>query len=344
MANLSTKYMGLELKSPVIVGCSSLTNSIENIKEYAAHGAGAVVIKSIFEEQINLETHHLVETKDESLQTWNEAFSSNLMNRPYLDDEAYKYISAHAHQKTLQNYLDVIKEAKKAVDIPIIASINCISQYDWHFFAKRIQDAGADAIELNVYILPSDFNHTAEENDTLYYQIIDEIKKYITIPFALKIGYYFSGMANSLLKLSQTGVSSLVLFNRPYNPDIDINKLTITDNNLFSNIHEYSQVLRWMAILSGKLKCDLSATTGIHNWEVAVKLLLAGADSLQVVSAIYLKGPKVISDMNEGISKWMESHNFNSIADFKGKLSMTNINNPADYERVQFMKLYSKIE
>ncbi len=344
MVDLSTKYMGLTLKSPVIVGCSSLTNSIENIKEYAKNGAGAVVIKSIFEEQINLETNRLLETNDESLKTWTDAFNNMVSSKPYLDDEAYQYISAHAHQKTLQNYLDIIKEAKQSVGIPIIASINCVSQYDWHFFAKRIQEAGADALELNIYVLPSDFSHTAEENDAIYYNIIEEIKKYITIPFALKLGYYFSGMANSLQKLSKTGVSALVLFNRPYNPDIDINKLTITDNNLFSNMHEYSHVLRWMAILSGKLNCDLSATTGIHNWEVAVKLLLAGADSLQVVSAIYQKGPHVIKDINEGINKWMGEHNFNSINDFKGKLSMANINNPADYERVQFMKLYSKIE
>lgn len=343
MADLRTKYMGLELKSPVIAGSSSFTNSIDNIKEYAANGAGAVVIKSIFEEQINFETSKLLESNDDSLKTWQDAFTNMVFDRPYLDDEAYLYISDHAHQKTLQNYLDIIKEAKKVVDIPIIASINCVSQYDWHYFAKRIQDAGADAIELNVYVLPSDFNHTAEVNEAIYTTITEEIKKFITIPFALKIGYYFSGMANSLQKLSNTGVSALVLFNKPYNPDIDLDNRCLIDNKILSNSNDYFQILRWMAILSGKLNCDLSATTGIHTWEAAVKILLAGADSLQVVSAVIQNGPKAIKEINEGISKWMDAHGFETISDFKGKLSMTNINNPADYERVQFMKLYSKI-
>ena len=344
MIDLRTKYMGLELKNPIIAGSSGLTNTVANLQELEKQGVGAICLKSIFEEQITHETKQLLNSNDPKIQEWKDSHEKMVKKNPYIYSESLEYISNFAKENTVEQYLKFISEAKKTVKVPIIASIHCVSQYDWTYFAKRIQNAGADAIELNVYILPSDFERKSEENEKIYFDIIAEVKKYITIPIALKIGFYFSGLSNTVMELSKTGISGLVLFNRQFRPDIDIEKIELTASNIYSNPTEYSHTLRWIAILSGRVKCDIAATSGIHNYESVVKNLLAGANAVQIASVLYKDGFTKIASILSDLEKWMQRHNFNKIDDFRGKLSQVSVENPAAYERVQFMKLYSNIE
>ncbi len=344
MIDLSCKYLGLHLKNPVIVGSSGLTSSIGNLKTIAQMGAGAVVLKSIFEEQIKFEADKFLQSDNPEMKSWQEAFQGIVSKTEFYYDEAYDYLTSYAEEHTLKQYLSFISEAKREIDIPVIASINCSTQYDWQYFAKRIQEAGADALELNVYLLPSDFEKSGIENEKVYFDIIQEVKKYVTIPVSLKIGYYFSSLARIALKLSETGIAGLTLFNRPYNPDIDIEKLQISASNMFSNDSEYSHSLRWVALLAGKLKCDIAASTGIHNHETVIKQLLAGADAVHMVSVFYKNHFGVLPQIINGIETWMEQHKYNKISDFKGLLSRKNVHNPASYERVQFLRLFSSIE
>jgi dihydroorotate dehydrogenase (fumarate) len=347
MADLSCKYLGLNLKNPVIVGSSGLTSSLENLKTIARMGAGAVVLKSIFEEQIKFEADKFLKSENPGVKSWNEAFQGIVKKTEFYYDEAFDYLTSYAKEHTLNHYLALISEAKKTIDIPVIASINCSTQYDWQYFAKRIQDAGADALELNVYLLPSDFEKNGIDNENVYFDIIKEVKKYITIPVSLKTGYYFSSVAQTLLRLSESGISGLTLFNRPYNPDIDIETLQVSASNMFSTEAEYSHSLRWVALMAGRIKCDIAASTGIHNSDTVIKQLLAGADAVHMVSVFYkqhLHHFDGIPDIIKGLETWMRDHNFNSISEFKGLLSRKNVHNPASYERVQFLRLFSSIE
>jgi len=344
MADLSTQYLGIKLKNPVIIGSSGLTGSVAEVKHAAESGASALVLKSIFEEQILHEIDgFLQETGKDSGNSFHKGYQSVLKEREYDYEEAYAYLQDHAKENTLGKYLTFVEEAKKAVDIPIIASINCTSAYDWHYFARRIEAAGADALELNVYVLPSNTLKTGAENERVYFDIIEAVLKQVKIPVAIKIGYYFSGLANSVIDISKTGISGLVLFNRPFHPDIDINKLEVNAKYLLSDPSEYSHVLRWIALLSGRVGCPLIATTGIHTAEAAIKQLLAGATAVQVVSALYKHGFGSIGEMLKGIEQWMDQKGFASIDEFRGKMSQHNLVNPAEFERVQFMRLYSKI-
>jgi len=344
MANLETSYLGLKLKNPLIAGSCGLTNSIANLKKLEECGIGAIVIKSLFEEQIHIETEKYIKDEHGSVKSFNNADKTLLSKRIYDYDEAYSYIYDYAKNNTLDKYLNFISEAKKSVNVPIIASINCVSNYDWQSFAKKIQEAGADALELNIYILPSDPRRSEDDNEKVYYEIIKEVKRFISIPISIKIGYYFTALAQSIQKLSESGIKSLVLFNRPYNADIDIEKLCISSGNIYSSDFEYNQTLRWVSILSGKTSCEISASTGVHSHETIIKMLLAGATTVQMASVFYKHGFSVTENFITRMNDWMKRHNFSSIDEFRGKLSKTNLENPAAIERVQFMKLYSGIE
>jgi dihydroorotate dehydrogenase (fumarate) len=344
MIDLSCTYLGLNLRNPLVVGSSGLTSSIEKLITLEKMGAGAVVLKSIFEEQIKFETDKLQQSDANEIKPWKNAFDELVSSKEFYYEEAFMYITDYAKNHSLNKYLAFISEAKKKIKIPVIASINCSTQYDWQYFARRIQDSGADALELNIYLLPSDFNKSGNDNEKVYFDIIHEVKKYVSIPVSLKTGFYFSSLANFLYKLSETGISGLTLFNRPYNPDIDIDMLQISSSNFYSSENEYSRTLRWVAILSGRLKCDIAASTGIHNHKTIIKQLLAGADAVQMASVFYKKHFDILPQMISEIKSWMKMHAFSSISDFKGKLSQKNIENPAFYERVQFIKLFSSIE
>jgi dihydroorotate dehydrogenase (fumarate) len=321
--------MGFKLKNPIIVGSSGLTNSVENIIEVEKNGAAAVVLKSLFEEQIS----HMI----------NKSMHNSELDNFYYP-EAEDYISNYTKYNDVDNYLKLIRDAKEAVQIPVMASINCVSSSEWISFASKIQDAGADGLELNVFILPSDPQRNATQNEAIYFDVIEKIKKQLTIPVAIKISPYFSGLANMALKLSWTGINGMVLFNRFFSPDIDIDNFKVKATNVFSHPEELATSLRWVAMLSSRLHCDIAASTGVHDGAAVIKQLLAGAKAVQLCSVLYKKGFEQIGVMLKDLEAWMEKHNFNSIADFNGKMSIKEVDNPAAYERVQFMKHFAGIE
>jgi dihydroorotate dehydrogenase (fumarate) len=344
MENLNTYYLGLKLRNPLIAGSCGLTNSVSNIKELASKGVGAIVIKSLFEEQIHVEANDVIMSEKGEIKTFTNASDKLFGKRIYDYDEAYAYIFDYAKTNTLNKYLAFLKEAKSSVDIPIIASVNCISNQNWHAFAKKIQDTKVDALELNIYILPSDLRRSGEDNERIYFDIIREVRNFVDIPIAVKIGYYFSSLAQSVQKLSESGIKGLVLFNRPYNIDFNIDKIELSHGAILSSNDEYAHTLRWISILSGRLICDLSASTGIHDYKAFVKQLLAGATTVQIASALYREGFDVIPEILKNTVEWMKRHKFETVDSFRGKLSQANLENPAAVERVQFMKLYSGIE
>jgi dihydroorotate dehydrogenase (fumarate) len=328
MVNLETTYMGLKLKNPLIVGSSGLTNSVENIIEIEKNGAAAVVLKSLFEEQINFAIE----------KTYMQDEMKNLY--PEADD----YIRNYTRQNDVSKYLELITKSREAVDIPVIASINCVSGKEWSSFASSIEEAGADALELNVFVLPSDPTKSAEDNESIYFEIIDEVTKKVNIPVSLKISYYFSSLAKMATTLSWKGIKGLVLFNRFFSPDLDIENFEIKTSNVFSSPSDLALSLRWIAMLSSHVKCDLAASTGVHDGNALIKQLLVGAQAVQVASVLYKKGFKEIGSMLEILENWMDRKNFNYIADFRGKMSIEEARNPAAFERVQFMKHFSGIE
>ncbi len=328
MIDLSTNYMGLALKNPIIVGSSGLTSSVEKIIEIEKNGAAAVVLKSIFEEQILHDINKFLNQNDDS----------------FAYPEALDYIKNYSEQHSFESYLTLIKDCKKAVKIPVIASINCVSSSQWTIYAKKIQDAGADALELNIFLLPSDVNNSSEQNEKVYFDIISEVKKQVSIPIAIKTSFYFSGLAKMMLKLSWTGISGLVFFNRFFSPDIDIDNFTITNSNVYSQPGDISTSLRWVALLSDKLYCDVAASTGIHDGKAVIKQLLAGAKATQVVSVLYEKGFSHIGSMLKELEDWMQKNNFQNIESFRGKMSYKKTGNTPAYLRVQFMKHFSGIE
>ena len=328
MIDLSTTYMGLRLRNPIIAGSSGLTNSLDNIIKLYDAGIGGIVLKSLFEEQIS--------------QSINKTMSQNENVNAY--PEALDYISHYTREQDLDRYLKLIREAKSKVDIPIIASINCVSSSEWVTFARKIQEAGADALELNIFILPSDPRKKSEQTEQLYFDIIQSVLKQVSIPVAAKISYYFSGFANTALQLSWTGISGLVLFNRFFSPDIDIDNFEITASNVFSSPAEMSLPLRWVAMLSKRIQCDIAASTGIHDGHAVVKQLLAGAKAVQIASVLYKEGFDKVGIMLGEINQWMEKQDFNQVTEFTGMLSFREDKSMAAYERVQFMKHFSGIE
>lgn len=258
--------------------------------------------------------------------------------------EADDYIRHYTRENDVNKYLTLIKEAKEKVKIPIIASINCISGAEWLSFAKSIEDAGADGLELNVFVLPSDPEKSGGQNEAVYFDIVNKVLKTVNIPVALKISYYFSSLAQMVTKLSWTGIKGLVLFNRFFSPDIDIENFEVKTSNVFSTPSDLALSLRWIAMMSSHVKCDLAASTGVHSGKALIKQLLAGANAVQVASVLYKKGFKEIESMIEELGSWMERKNFTNIDQFRGKMSIDQAKNPAAYERVQFMKHFSGIE
>jgi dihydroorotate dehydrogenase (fumarate) len=323
MANLKTNYLGLELSSPVIAASSGLTNSLENLVELEKAGAGAVVLKSLFEEEI------VAEVKE----TFNQMTSHG-----FIYPETMDYFDYDTIEDTLTSYLKLIHDAKKELSIPVIASINCVSSQKWTNFAKDLQDAGADAIELNVFVLPSDFNKTSSDNEKVYFDVIEEVKKVVSIPVSIKISNYLSNLGPFIKELSETDVDGIVMFNRSFHPDFDLDAMEILPTNVLSSPTEAAVTLRWMAITSGRVACDLAATTGIHDGRGAVKQILAGAKVVQVASAFYKHGLSYVAKINEEIEQFMDDKGFDNLDDFRGKMNMNTTKNAAALERVQFMK------
>ncbi len=325
MANLSTRFFGLDIKSPVIAASSSMTGHAEQIVKLAEAGAGAIVLKSIFEEEIY---HELQEEL---------SLRSDLNSDPeYLD-----YFDYVIKEENIRKYLKLISEVKAKINVPVVASINCVSSSDWVLFARKIEEAGADALELNMYICPSDVFKTSESNEQFYFETIHKVLQVVKIPVTVKISHYFSNLAGMVQKLSLSGIAGITIFNRFYSPDIDVQTQCVTVSDVLSSPEDYQLPLRWTGILSGIMVCELAATTGIHSTETALKFILAGASAVQIASVLYKEGPSAITHMNKGISDWMDEKGFQTLSEFKGSLSQTTSSAQA-WERVQFMKYFGE--
>jgi len=322
MSQLETTYLGLKLKNPVIVGSSSLTSSVEKIKEIEKAGAGAIVLKSIFEEQIKFEAGKMANGSD--------------------SPEAWDYVNHYVKHNTIQEYLDLIKKAKEEVTIPIIASINCVSSKEWTGFARSIEEAGADALEVNVFVLANDKNAPSEQYENVYFDLAEKLKNTIKIPFAFKLGQQFSNLVGFVQKLHVPGV---VLFNRFYAPDIDIEKMEFISSDVFSTPADIRNSLRWTGIISSKISdLDIASSTGVHDGKAVVKQILAGASAVQVCSTLYKNGINHLENIIKEVEEWMSKKGYNTIDEFKGKMSYDNIEDPLVYERSQFMKYFSSIQ
>ena len=235
----------------------------------------------------------------------------------------------------------MIHDSKAKTDIPIIASVNCVTANNWTYFAKSLQDAGADAIELNVFAVPSP-DEKNSDSEKRYHEILKAVKKEVTIPVSLKIGKYHSNLTGLITDLDKGGADAIVLFNRFFSPDIDIDNMTLISSNVHSGSSEYMLPLRWIALTSGLVECDLSATTGIHDGGTLIKMLLAGAQTVQLATILYQKGFENIGEITSELNQWMDKNDFKTIDEFRGKLSQTNISNPAGFLRFQFMKHISE--
>lgn len=325
MTNLETKYMGLKLKNPIIVASSGLTNSVEKIKGLENAGAAAIVLKSIFEEQINNEVSHLINRDPQNLYP-----------------EAEDYIWNYTRNNSITRHLNLLSEAKKEVEIPIIASINCMSASEWTVFAKDFENAGADALELNLFFVPTNRLKSSEEIEQLYLKVVSDVKKQVKIPVSVKIGYYYTNLISMADRLVANGASALVLFNRFYEPDINIEKIEIITSEIFSSPADIRRSLRWIGLISSQLpKVEIAAGTGIHDGEAVIKQLLAGAQVVQICSSVYINGSQIIAGMISDLNAFMKKQNFKKIEDFRGRLSYKNIPDPLLYERAQFMKYFS---
>lgn len=325
MANLSTRFFGLELKSPVIAASSSMTAHVEQVVKLAEAGAGAIVLKSIFEEEIYLELQEEL----------------NLRTELTADPEYLDYFDYVIKEDNIKKYLKLIRESKELTTVPIVASVNCMSSNEWILFARKIEEAGADALELNMFICPSDSVKTSESNEQFYFETVQKVLGAVSIPVSVKISHYFSNLAGLIKKLSGTGVAGITIFNRFYKPDIDIETQTVTVADVLSLPGDYLLPLKWTGILSGLMECELAATTGIHDGETVLKFLLAGASAVQIASVLYKKGPAEITRINREISGWMDRKGYSSIQEFKGSLSQTQSMSAA-WERTQFMKYFGE--
>ena len=320
MINLETYYLGLRLKSPLIMASSRLSARVENSVKAEESGAGAIVLRSLFEEQIIAEMAGVGKTLGD------------------YHPEALDYYKSVAKNYKVSSYLDLISQTKEKVTIPVIASLHCVHKGEWVEYASKLEKAGADALELNIYIKPEDMASSAESIESNYYEIFKSVKSQVNIPVSLKIPPYFTNIYNVAGNLDRLKVDGLVLFNRFYRFDIDINKLELVPGQILSSPDEISLPMRWISRLHGKIKTNISASTGVHDADGMIKQLLVGADTVQVASVLYQNNVEYMGTMIDGLKEWMGSKNFKYIDEFRGKLAKVHSKDPIDYERVQFIK------
>ncbi len=326
MNRLKTSYLGLPLKNPLIVGSSSLTNSVEKVKKLESAGAAAVVLKSLFEEQMLHEV--------QNLQQIGEYY-------PEAADYLQGYVSGHS----VAEYLKLIGDLKQSVSIPVIASVNCLSASEWIDHALKMEQAGADAIEVNIYFLPTDKTKISEKCEATYFEIANALNKALKIPFVFKLGNHFTNLSYMVDQLYCRGAKGVVLFNRFYEPDIDIKNMELKAASVFSSPSDLRYSLRWVSIVSAAVEeIQISASTGIADAQGVIKMLLAGAQTTQICSALYKKGPDLLKSITEEMVQWMDEHHYKNINEFRGKLNYKNFENPEYYERSQFMKYFSSHE
>src|SRR5581483_10956378 len=298
-ADLRTRYLGIELRNPVVPSASTLSSRIDNLKRLQEAGASAVVMQSLFEEQTELEDYN----------TGPDA------------------------------YLRHLEQTKAELEIPVIGSLNGASEGGWIRYARLIQDAGADALELNVYVVASDPDVTSAEVESRYLELVSAVRESVSIPLAVKVGPFFSSMANVARRLVEAGADGLVLFNRFYQPDIDLETLEVDPTLHLSSSEECLLPLRWIAILRGRVRASLAATTGVHRWEDAMKLILAGADVTMMASALFRNGPEHVASVLAGIELWLDEHEYASVEQAKGSVSQANVADPMAYARANYMQM-----
>jgi dihydroorotate dehydrogenase (fumarate) len=322
--DLTTTYLGMKLRTPLVPSASPLSDEIDNIKRMEDAGASAVVLSSLFEEQLLLDRYEL----HHHLTHGAESFAEALTYTPEPDD-----IRLGA-----EDYLERIRKAKEAVAIPIIASLNGISIGGWTDYANLIQEAGADALELNIYYIPTDPTLTGAEVEQTYLDILTIVKSLVTIPVAVKLSPFFSNLANMARRLDEAGADALVLFNRFYQPDIDLDNLVVRPNVILSTPHALRLPLRWIAILYGRVRADLAATSGIHTAQDVIKTLMAGANITMLCSALLRHGIDHISLIEQRLRQWMEEREYESVRQMRGSMSQVHCANPAEFERAQYVR------
>ncbi len=323
--DLQTKYMGLSLQSPVVVSACTLSEDVANIVRMEDAGAGAVVLFSLFEEQIRAERARY----ESVMSATSNAFAEASEYFPQLED----------YNVGTSQYLEIIRSAKERVQMPVIGSLNGITHEGWIEYALEMEQAGADGIEINVFYIPADIHLTGGDVEKRYIDIIKAIRQHVKIPLAVKLNPYFSATGNMALKMQEAGADALVLFNRFYQPDFDIEELKLLSNLQYSDAAEIRLPLLWIAVLYGQVPLSLAATTGVQSAREVIKYLLAGADIAMTASALYKNGIDHIGRMNQEIKEWMNRMNFNSISAFKGVMSQRNISNPDAYERANYIKI-----
>ncbi len=324
--DLRTNYLGLELKNPLVASASPLARELANIRRMEDAGAAAVVLNSLFEEEINQESHAL----DRYLSEGTESYAEALTYFP--EAPAYRAIGPDA-------YLEHIFRAKQAVDIPIIGSLNGVSSGGWIRYAKEIQGAGADALELNIYYVPTRIDLSSAEVEQIYIDLVQDVRASIDIPIAVKLSPYFSSTANMMHRLSEAGAKGLVLFNRFYQPDLDLENLEVVPNLILSKSEEMRLPLRWIAILYGRIAADLALTTGVHTAEDALKAVAAGANVAMMTSEILLNGIGRFTEILAEMKLWLEEREYLSIEELHGSLSQINVAAPAAFERANYIQI-----
>ena len=324
--NLKTNYLGLELKNPLVPSASPLSANLDSVKKLEDAGASAIVMYSLFEEQITYESKAL----DHYLSTTGESYAEALSYFP--EPDQYHNIEA-------EEYLEQIKILKESVDIPVIASLNGVSKGGWMSYAQNMADAGADALELNIYYVPTDPAMTSDMVETMYLENVEQVKNSVKIPVSVKISPYFSAFSNIAMQFEKAGADGLVLFNRFYQPDIDLEKLEVLPSLQMSHPFEKRLPLRWIAILRPHINISLAATTGIHTAEDVIKMILAGADVAMMASVLLVKGVEEIGIILSEMKTWMEQNGYESLETMRGSMSSASVAEPAAFERANYLKI-----
>jgi dihydroorotate dehydrogenase (fumarate) len=321
--DLSTTYLGLNLRTPLVPSASPLSEDIGNIRRMEDAGAAAVVLYSLFEEQLVLDKYELHHHLTEGTESFAEALT-------YFPEPGEFHLGP-------EGYLEHIRKAKAAVGIPVIASLNGTSLGGWTSYAKQMQEAGADALELNVYYIPTDVQQTAEQVEQTYLDILQAVKAAVSIPVALKLGPFFSNMARMARRLDDAGANALVLFNRFYQPDIDLEALEVRPHVLLSTPQALRLPLTWIGILYGRIRADMAATSGVHQAEDVIKLLMVGANVTMLCSALLQHGIEHIRAVEHGVREWMEAHEYTSVRQMRGSMSQRNVADASAFERAHYI-------
>ncbi|MDO4691507.1 MAG: dihydroorotate dehydrogenase-like protein [Porphyromonadaceae bacterium] len=321
MADISTSFVGLHLQSPIIIGSSGLTRNLDKVKAFAEAGAGAVILKSLFEEQIEAEAQSMEQYNDYT--------------------EASEYIAHYVRAEEVGRYLEQISRYKRELNIPVIASINCLRADSWVDFATRIQEAGADALEVNIMRLETDLYFDPMASEQSYCDIVSSLRSRLSIPIIVKLSRYHTALPALVDKLRASGANAVTLFNRSYQSDIDLNTEELRSGDVFTHVGDFTDTLRFTALVSSLVpQVEISASTGIYTWQEVTKSMLAGAGSVQMCTALYKEGPSAISNALVALGMWMDKRGYRSIEEFRARLNGATPEDVNVFERIQFMKYF----